>query len=732
MVKKLGIAVIVVGGLAYVGGSYYVGHRAEQMLSEMMANAQAQSNDAIQWEGLQKSHGIFSSTGSVTMVYQGIELADGQPAKVDIDYTIHHALGFSHIAHFLWSATPTGELAQALTPVYTTAPSITGDGHMFWSGQTTSSIDFPGVNNAQIDTIDLSFAPVVGEVTSRKNEFDLSLAIDDVQIADREDGSSLQMTGLGYRAHSTDLSRSAAVVEFHLAQAQGVDEFGQTQSLRDYQWLLEFAFDDDVLDFQSKKSIAAIRAFQSGVDNFQWDLAIDGLTRDDLRALAAIDNVGVTSAGELTEAQQEALAPVLASMLSKGLSIRMPVLRGDLQLIGSDVPEALEVKDFQLDLQSGDLEFGAGHFNLSLGALSVPQAWTFFVPQIQGLALSVRNEIVDERAVLELVKQLERFEQAGQSISGVDLQVKVAGVAAESLNELAELLWASGGDPDQLSAPDADRLAEIVQDAIAHGLSVEVPVLTASAMLFSDQPDTIDLQRFGLRAQLDDVQAGAGRFEVSLDSLSASGPMTAGIPQVQGFALMIDNAVTDGRSAYTLQKSAKAFKSDWVDIQDFELEMRLNGLLAEDVAQVAALIQRGGQAMSLAEHAQTMQALRRAIDHGFELQVPTWKVSLDDARLDGQAELVIAPLGGAPLASFDLSRLATIGIVLELDGQSALITPFIEAGAAMGMVTIDGDQAQAQLQFVNGQLELNGESIPADEFVMMGNMMIQQLLANTQ
>lgn len=160
--------------------------------------------------------------------------------------------------------------------------------------------------------------------------------------------------------------------------------------------------------------------------------------------------------------------------------------------------------------------------------------------------------------------------------------------------------------------------------------------------------------------------------------------------------------------------------------------MRLNGLLAEDVAQVAALIQRGGQAMSLAEHAQTMQALRRAIDHGFELQVPTWKVSLDDARLDGQAELVIAPLGGAPLASFDLSRLATIGLALKLDGQSALITPFIEAGAAMGMVTIDGDQAQAQLQFVKGQLELNGESIPADEFVMMGNMMIQQLLANTQ
>jgi uncharacterized protein YdgA (DUF945 family) len=728
LIKKIGIAAVAVV-VAYVAGSYFVGYRAEQMLHDMMANAQAQSDDAIQWENVQTRHGVFTSTGSATMIYEGWQIEQGQPVKIDIDYTIHHALGFSHIAHYLWSATPTDALARAMTPVYTTAPRLSGDGHMYWSGQTTSSIHLPGVNQVQTELAVVSFDPLVGEVTSRKNAFDLTLGLAQLDIVDREDASRLQINGLAYHAHSTDLASGSATLQLNAAGAELTDEFGQAQSLRDYQWLFQIEFVDDVLSFDMTKSAAALLAYGAQVDGFEFGLGIDGLHREDLRQFARLMDRSDEQGHAMTPQQQEELQRVAASMLAKGLVLRVPVLQGDVRLMGSDVAQTFRLRDLSFDAQVTDLVQGVGHLRLGLGQLVTPQALSLFLPSIEGFELDLKNTVTNGHALLEFQKRLAHYEQFGQTVSDVQVQAMLGGVAAADLSDLVDLLWISGGDPNELYEAQAERLAEILHNAITYGLTFEVPRLTASATILSDEVESLDMQGFRLSAKLDDADTLAGRVQVTLEQLKSNGPLTAGIPQVSGFDLVINNQVVEGRATYTLQKSAKAFKNEWLDIEAFDLVLSLTGLPADDVVVLASLLEGG---MNSADQQRTAQALRNAIELGFELDVPTWKVSLDGASLDGQIKLTLDALDGAPLSDFDLNRLATIDLQLGLEGQSAWLDPFVAQGVAFGLVQVDGDQAQAQMRFANGQLDLNGQTLPADEFVTLGNGIIQMMLVDTQ
>lgn len=731
MVKKIAGAVVVLG-LAYLGGSYFVGHRATQMMADMRANVQEQSNGAIVWENVQSSNGLFSSEGAMTMVLNTVELDGGQSAKVNVDYVIHHALSLSHVAHFVWSATPDAALAQAMAPLYPSAPSLAGDGHMYWAGRTTSSIGFPGVQEAQTENAIVSLSALEGSITSGKNTFDLSLMVNEILLRDQRDPGRLAITGLTYHAESADVDSGSGLMKLTLDEAQLIGQDGQAQTLKGYEWLFDLRYVDNVLSFDTAKTAQSLQILGSEINAFEFKLGIDGLHRQDVQDLARLSEQTDGSVMNMTDEQREQLQRIGLGMLAKGLTVRVPAIKADVKLLGSPSVEAIGVTGFSLSAQMTNPEQNAGHVRLALQELSTPVMLQAFVPQISALVFDFTNEVVDGRANLSIKKSLGSYELNDQSAKDVVLDVSLKGVKADDLFELIELVQVSGGDLDYLDIEEFERLGEILHDAAAHGLTLDIPRMAGTVATGSGTSDSLVLSGLNLNVKLDDALLGTGKATVELAELAARGPSMGDIPQIKAYKLTMTNEVTNGRVEYQIEKSVDAYKDEIFDIGPSVMAMRLSGLSADDLAQFFELAQQSAGAIDDEQFDALMQLARNAIETGFELAIPTLKITVDQAELDGQAMISLAGLDGAPLTSFDLGRLGQMDVELAIKGQSPWVTPFVQEGIAMGIVTpIDGG-AQAQLGFKDGQLLFNGQAMPAGEFIMMGNEIVQDLLADTQ
>lgn len=731
VVKKIAAGVVLIG-LVYVGGSYYVGHRATQIMSDMRANVQAQSNDTIVWENVQSRNGLFSSNGSMTMVYTTLKLGNDQPVRVNIDYTIHHALSFSHVAHHVWSASPGDALASAMAPLYATPPSLNGDGYMQWSGVTTSSVNFPGVQDRQTEQATVSFAPMVGALTSGGNQFDMKLAMADISIKDLQGPGSLTVSQLGYEVASSDVSSGSAVAKLTVNQAVVIDEDGQPQTLNGYQWLFDLRYVDDVLSFDMDKTVKSLQVMGNEIDNLEFKLGIDGLHRQDLQQISQLYDQADGNLLSMSAAQQESLETLVRGMLAKGVTLRVPAIKANVKLMGSPSSEAIGLAGLSLSAQITDQKQYAGHVRLALSELTTPEMFRMFVPQVRGFELDVTNQITDGRATLTIKKALASYEQLDSSAKDVTGEFRLSGVKADDLLELLEIIQVSGGDLDYLHPDDFDRLMEILFDAATYGLTLEVPKIAGTGTMRGAAPDSLVLEGLSLKVKLDDPQTGAGTASVALAQLAARGPQMGDIPQIKSYRMELNNQIANGKINYQLQKSVQSYKSDMIEIGPSTVVMNLSGLSAEDVQRFADLGEYALAYLDDDQFDELMQLARNAIESGFELSIPTLDISLDQAKVQGQAALSLAALAGAPLENFDLNRLGQMQLKLAVTGQSPWVTPFVEQAVAMGLVAPVSGGAQAELVFKDGQLVFNGQAMPVEEFVTFGNVMVQDMLADTE
>ncbi len=731
MLKKLSVSVAVLGA-AYVGGSYYVGHKAEQQLLAMMNNAQARADDALVWQKVDMRHGVFTSTGSMVLVLEQVRLDDSEPVQARIDYTIHHHLHWARAAHFVWSVSPDEALSKALESFYPSAPSLTGDGVLDWSGVVTSSISFPGIVNAKANNGLLSVAPLAGSITAGNNAFDLKLGVADLTLTDPDSPERMQLKGLGYEARSTDVSSGSVAVTFLLDDALLVDEDGAAQTMTGYRWHLDAVYQNDILSFETQKTIASITAMGSQATNVDVQIGISGLHRQDIEAAVSLyDEVDgrwlMLDDEQLLQAQQ-----LVLKMLERGVSVRAPAIRADIKLLGDDAAQVVGLEGFSFSAQITDPEQALGHVKATLGALKVPDVLQAFVPALEGFEFELTNTMVDGRIELTLKKLLGRLTQDQAAVRDVALELRLKGLTTESLVALIEIVNDVEGDMSQLSIEQQSAVADIIEDAATDGLIVEMPVLKGTVDSGAGQPDSIALEGLIFQAKLDDVDTGAGKASFELKQLTAAGSGMVDIPKLKDYRIVASNQVTDGKADYQIEKSIESLDSSVVKIGPSAVVMRLTGLYARDLqklSEFAPLLEKG---LTEAQYQELLDVLGRALSSGFEVSVPKLELAVDGARVNGLATGSLTGLGDAPLASFDLGRATQIQAQIDVTGQSVWLDPFVQQGLAMGLLASDGNKVQGQYQFNNGQLRLNGTVIAVNEFVLAANLLVQQLLAQAQ
>jgi hypothetical protein len=473
-----------------------------------------------------------------------------------------------------------------------------------------------------------------------------------------------------------------------------------------------------------------VSAFNSSVNDLEIGFGIDGLHSNDLTLLSQwLDQID----GDLSDMNIEQLnegQDLLLGMLARGLTLRIPAVKGDLKLMGESSAQTVGLEGLVLSAQVLDTATGAGTLSAELDALTVPEVLQALVPDVKGFKLAVTNRMQDGRTDLQIEQELARYQQHGQSLQDVRLEFQLTGLTPEQLGVVGEILRGMDGDVGRLSHAQTRQLQDILHDAATHGLRLSVPVAQLKMNTQAGR-DTFNLEGFDVDVKLDDPANGAGQAQVTVAQLKASGPQMGQMPQIQGLTLSAQNRVIDGVVNYQARATLSGFEDAKTKLGKSSVSMTLSGLAATDMQRLSELVSGLEHGLSTAEQNELTQIARRSIDSGFKWDIPAFEVDIDSAHVQGQAALALKGLGSKPLAAFDVARLAKFEADLSVAGQSSALHGLIAQGQAMGLLTAETDKATGSLIFDNGQLRINGHAVPVREYVMMANAMIQSAIASS-
>ena len=729
--RSIGLIAVACLGLAYVGGSYYVGAQASDRIRAMLEQSQAQSDQQLVWKDIRIDSGLFTSTGQMIMALPEVTLKNDPSdiAQMQVDYSIDHALGFDSMARFQWSVTPQTGLAKALDEVYQSTPSLTGQGEIDWQSKGTTTIAFPGLDNADIDGETLTLSPLDGTLVVGDNEFDLALNLPVIDIDYKKDGQKLEIKGLGYEAKSTDTRKGAGSIAIFLDQAQMFEAFeGQKPKpmahVSDYRWQFDIQYQNNILDLQTRQTAKNLKGMGSDIDNVDIAFGFGGLHRADIAEFGELLNQVDGDVTDMSAQQFEQAENLLLGVLARGVTFSIPALKGDWKLAGQSKAQTVGLEGLSFSAQLLDTATSAGQMSLELKSLAVPEMFQSWVPAVEGLKLTVKNAVNDGRSDIGIEHELAHFSQRGRGVRDVKFDMSLKGFTPAQLTAIADIFQAVDGNFDRLSEQQQAQLRNILEAAAKHGVQWMVPVAQMTIEPSAGKKDSFELKGFDVQVKLDDAATGAGQARLSLGQLKSEGPQMAMVPAVEQFLLTADNKVVDGKIDYDLQVSLQSLEDAVVKLGASSLSLKLTGLSAGDMQRLSELVQSMEQGLNKQEEAELAQILRQALAQGFELSMPTFEAKVHDASLNGSAAVTLQGLGSAPLSSFDVARLAQLQADLEVTGKSPMLDGFVAQGQAMGLLAKKDQSTIGKYVFKDGKFVMNGAPVPVTQYVQMVNAMV--------
>ncbi|UOD49871.1 DUF945 family protein [Orrella daihaiensis] len=728
MIKKILLTVLLLGA-AYIGGSYYVGWRTETELVALMHQAQAQANHEMTWEQTQSHRGLFTSTGTMRVVFDQIRVDNQNPLQVQIEYSIDHYLHWASLARFNWSITLQQLLAKEPLPLLPKLPSFNGEGTLDWSGVATSSLVFAGLDNAQTNNGMLNMAPLAGFVTASKNFFQIKAEVAHLDFSQRASAERIKLKELTFDVRSDDIANEQVSAAFVFGHGVIMSEAGDTYESSDFGVFFDVTQKDGRLEIAARQTMSLLRAMGHQASNVLVSLGIDGVYRSDLLELLSLADDIDGQWFNLSDRQQLRAERIGSNMLARGLTFTAPVIKADIKPMDDDIAQTIGLEDLSVRVQSDDLMRGIGSLRVMLGTLKIPPWLQNIMPELTGFKFDLNNVLANHRTDLRLTQSIASIQYQGQSVRDLQFAVGLKGLTSEGLATLFSVIREANGDMSDLSSDQRARLVQVLEATASDGLAFEIPLLKATVNAGVDTPDSLWLEGLNLQVELEDVNTGAGKVNLALKQLAASGPNMTDIPRILNYQLTANNRVVDGKADYRLEKSIDALESSLIRLGRSALTVQLTGLSALDLRRLAELAPEFEQGLDQAQSAELARIVRRAIASGFVLAVPTLQLAIDSAQVTGRGDFILTGLGKAPLANFDLARLAQMQAEMTVQGQSPWLDPWVQQGLIMGLLGVDNNLVKGNYQFVDGQLRLNGLSVPVAKFVLVANLVVQQMVA---
>jgi len=714
MKSKMIIVTVVVLGIAYSGGSYYIGEQAKAHVQSFMQRSAEESGGTIAWQDSQHSSGVFTSSGSAVLHYQQPGDPSVEPIDIKVAYHVNHALHWAQVLTFDWSGKAKGTLGQAIDDIYGTEAALTGNGQMDWSGSAQSDINFPGADKKEYASARLTVAPLSGLIKTTENTFDFELSLPSLTVESLDQTGSFAFNDMRLQITSGDVKAGSTRM---VAQFKDItlDEGDGALPMKydGIKFDLDSQFKDDVWSFAMDQTIESLEAQGIKSTNNQFKFGIEGIRKADLIKLSEMAET-LDDVQDITPERITSLYEVGLSILSQGVTLRLDALTAQVALPGSTKTESVGIKGLALSAKVPDIQTPAGSVAFTLAEMTPPTMVRTWVPAVKDLKLSLTNTMDDERSDLKFDQSLASLQGYGQNVSDVGMEVNLKGLTVEELMGVFTILEQTGGDLDNLSAQQLDRLGQMAQSALAHGVELEIPMIKGSATVDGLGPQSLDLQGLHLAAKVEDFDKGAGVLSLALKKLTPPTSLVGFVPTVDDFKLDAKNALSDGRSNVTIKQSLKNLKWNDVLLGDVSIDLATGGWRTEDVVELAAMIEHIDSLDDLSDsERKTLSTLTdRLLKEGFTLTLSEAKgqftqgesapstidlngldlnVKIDDVNTaTGQITLSLANLKTSGEMTQDMPQIENFNIAINNQIQDQSIHYDIEK--RLGQLQMEGYQ----------------------------------------
>lgn len=315
----LGIGgLVVLLGLGWAAGSYYVGNRAKADIEVLINQPKIQT--AMRFSDWKHQQGPFYSSGTFIMHYPDPD-AVTQPRPdlfaLLVRYDIDHRLLPARLSDFKWSAEPVGKSEQQMTSLFGVKPVIAGQGSLGWDASARSTYQFPPLAAKRGDN-ELAMAPMGGDIKLQGLTMQFSLKLPSVQIA--SDGKKTRLTDIAMNVDLSDRFKGLGSSVFSVGQAQ-LDG----GSLQGFAMRGQSRQTGDRMTFELRNSIKSLKIASESVSDAILDLQLADFDAQSVTTLSTVlDQAG--NLDNLTAAQQKEVQEAIRTIIVKGFSVGIPQL----------------------------------------------------------------------------------------------------------------------------------------------------------------------------------------------------------------------------------------------------------------------------------------------------------------------------------------------------------------------------------------------------------------------
>ena len=310
-----GVGIVLAG---WLGASIHAGSVAERELRAFAARPSSETG--VRVRNLQHSGGLFASKGSF-----GLEIVDqcgdgdGQPAALELEYSLAHLILPTSPIRVEWSARPSGEIAAALAEVFGPSLKLEGKGDVSFGGEFRSAMALPELA-VDADGSKLTIAPSSGRLAFGKTALAVSWGIE--RVLARGNGEAFE---LGRVALDLDLkNRYLGTGTTSLSIDKIATSHGSAEGFRHATEVVE---EGDRLQIRITENLRAAAFGGETVKDLSLEVAIRDVDKQSVETLSRLagDTCGFQN---MTADEDQSFRKALRTLLVQGFSVGVPKLAG--------------------------------------------------------------------------------------------------------------------------------------------------------------------------------------------------------------------------------------------------------------------------------------------------------------------------------------------------------------------------------------------------------------------
>lgn len=310
-----GVGIVLAG---WLGASIHAGSVAERELRAFAARPWSETG--VRVRNLQHSGGLFASKGSFGLeIVDQCGQSDGQPAALELEYSLAHLILPTSPIRVEWSARPSGEIAAALAEVFGPSLKLEGKGDVSFGGEFRSAMALPELA-VDADGSKLTIAPSSGRLAFGKTALAVSWGIE--RVLARGNGEAFE---LGRVALDLDLkNRYLGTGTTSLSIDKIATSHGSAEGFRHATEVVE---EGDRLQTKITENLRAAAFGGETVKDLSLEVAIRDVDKQSVETLSRLagDTCGFQN---MTADEDQSFRKALRTLLVQGFSAGVPKLAG--------------------------------------------------------------------------------------------------------------------------------------------------------------------------------------------------------------------------------------------------------------------------------------------------------------------------------------------------------------------------------------------------------------------